>query len=111
MLIVTLKKILEPQLLSYLRRLPNPTFQGSARSQVAQVILNIFETIQVTNLQCLSTLPVLSLIEHVLDIIGRRLTIHSPQNLETLGKFDWDKIPQENINHLTDSCLGDSIRV
>lgn len=103
--------IIEPHLLPYLHTLPNPVFQqDNARPHIARVIMAYFEEAEVTLLPWPPRSPDLSPIEHVWDIIGRRLgqLLRPPQTLEELRhqiQVAWDEIPQEEIDNLIDSMI------
>ncbi|CAH1955546.1 unnamed protein product [Acanthoscelides obtectus] len=83
-------EVLESHLLPYLDTLADPTFQqDNARSHVARIMIS----------------PDLSPIEHVWDMMGRRLLNlqRPPQTLEALREelvVAWNEIPQEDIDHL-----------
>lgn len=101
-----LQEIVEPYVLPYLNRLENPIFQqDNARPHVARVSLNFFEATHVNLLPWPPRSPDLSPIEHVWDIMGRRLG-NLPQPPRTLAalrhevQVAWDCIPQEEIDHL-----------
>lgn len=101
-----IQEIVEPHLLPYLRTLPNPTFQqDNARPHVARVTLDYFEHAEINLLPWPPRSPDLSPIEHVWDMMGRRLNNlqQPPQTLAALRhevKVARNEIPQEAINHL-----------
>ncbi|CAH1989820.1 unnamed protein product [Acanthoscelides obtectus] len=99
-------EVLEPHLLHYLDTLADPTFQhDNARPHVARVTIDFFQHNDVTLLPWPPRSPDLSPIEHVWDMMGRRLLNlqRPPQTLEALREelvVAWNEIPQEDINHL-----------
>lgn len=104
-----IEEIVEAHLLPYLRTLHDPIFQqDNARPHVVRLTVNHLHNAQVNLLPWPPRSPDLSPIEHVWDIMGRRLTNlpHPPQTLEALRheiQLAWDEIPQEDINHLISS--------
>ncbi|CAH1982627.1 unnamed protein product [Acanthoscelides obtectus] len=99
-------EVLEPHLLPYLDTLADPTFQqDNARPHVARVTIDFFQHNDVTLLPWPPRSPDLSPIEHVWDMMGRRLLNLQcpPQTLEALREelvVAWNEIPQEDIDHL-----------
>ncbi|CAH1996987.1 unnamed protein product [Acanthoscelides obtectus] len=99
-------EVLEPHLLPYLDTLADPTFQqDNARPHVTRVTIDFFQHNDVTLLPWPPRSPDLSPIEHVWDMMGRRLLNlqHPPQTLEALREelvVAWNEIPQEDIDHL-----------
>ncbi|CAH1964393.1 unnamed protein product [Acanthoscelides obtectus] len=95
-----------PHLLPYLDTLADPTFQqDNARPHVARVTIDFFQHNDVTLLPWPPRSPDLFPIEHVWDMMGRRLLNlqRPPQTLEALREelvVAWNKIPQEDIYHL-----------
>ncbi|CAH1958407.1 unnamed protein product [Acanthoscelides obtectus] len=111
-------EVLEPHLLPYLDTLADPTFQqDNARPHVARVTIDFFQQNDVTLLPWPPISPDLSPIEHVWDMMGRRLLNlqRPPQTLEALREelvVAWNEIPQEDIGHLIRSmprCVGECI--
>lgn len=102
-------EVVEPNVLPYLRRLEDPLFQqDNARPHVARVSLNCFEEANVNLLPWPPRSPDLSPIEHVWDMMGRRLRNlpNPPLTLEALRhqvQVAWDAISQEDIDHLLES--------
>ncbi|CAH2012274.1 unnamed protein product [Acanthoscelides obtectus] len=92
-------------LLPYLDTLANPTFQqDNARPHVARVTIDFFQHNDGTLLPWPPRSPDLSPIEHVWDMMGRRLlNLQRPsQTLEALREelvLAWNEIPQEDIDH------------
>ncbi|CAH2013856.1 unnamed protein product [Acanthoscelides obtectus] len=99
-------EVLEPHLLPYLDTLADPTLQqDNARPHVARVTIDFFQHNDVTLLPWPPRSPDLSLIEHVWDMMGRRLLNlqRPPQTLEALREelvVAWNEIPQEDIDRL-----------
>ncbi|CAH1968563.1 unnamed protein product [Acanthoscelides obtectus] len=95
-------EVLEP----HLDTLADPTFQqDNARLHVARVTIDFFQHSDVTLLPWPPRSPDLSPIEHVWDMMGRRLLNlqRPPQTLESLREelvVAWNEIPQEDIDHL-----------
>ncbi|CAH1992550.1 unnamed protein product [Acanthoscelides obtectus] len=98
--------VLDPHLLAYLDTLADPTFQqDNARPHVARVTIDFFQHNDVTLLPWPPRFPNLSPIEHVWNMMGRRLLNlqRPPQTLEALQEelvVAWNEIPQEDIDHL-----------
>ncbi|CAH1990109.1 unnamed protein product [Acanthoscelides obtectus] len=92
-------EVLEPHLLPYLDTLADPTFQqDNARPHVARVTIDFFQHNDVALLPWPPRSPDLSPIEHVWDMMGKRLL-----NLQPLREalvVAWNEIPQEDIDHL-----------
>ncbi|CAH2011764.1 unnamed protein product [Acanthoscelides obtectus] len=84
----------------------DPTFQqDNARPHVARVTIDFFQHNDVILLPWSPRSPDLSPIEHVWDMMGRRLLNlqRPPQTLEALREelvVAWNEIPQEDIDHL-----------
>lgn len=101
-----IQEVVEPHLLPYLRGHLEPIFkQDNARPHIARVALDFFEESQVTLLPWPPRSPDLSPIEHVWDMMGRRLRtlVRQPQTLDALRhelQVAWDELPQEDLNHL-----------
>ena len=101
-----IQEVLRPLLLPFLETLANPLFQqDNARPHVARDALDFFEASGVNLLQWPPRSLDLYPIEHVWDMMGRRLQNlpHPPQTLEALRnevQVDWDTVPEEDINHL-----------
>ncbi|CAH2009467.1 unnamed protein product [Acanthoscelides obtectus] len=99
-------EVLEPHLLPYLDTLADPTFQqDNARPHVARVTIDFSQHNDVTLLPWPPRSPDLSPIEHVWDMMGRRLLNlqRPPQTLEALREellVAWNEIPQEDIDRL-----------
>ncbi|CAH1956399.1 unnamed protein product [Acanthoscelides obtectus] len=99
-------EVLEPHLSPYLDTLADPTFQqDNARPHVARVTIDFFQHNDVTLLPWPPRSPDLSPIEHVWDMMGRRLLNlqRPPQTLEALREelvVAWNEIPQDDIDHL-----------
>ncbi|CAH1975755.1 unnamed protein product [Acanthoscelides obtectus] len=99
-------EVLEPHLFPYVDTLADPTFQqDNARPHVARVTIDFFQHNDFTLLPWPPRSPGLSPIEHVWDMMGRRLLNlqRLPQTLEALREqlvVAWNEIPQEDIDHL-----------
>jgi hypothetical protein len=103
----------------YIRRVNNALFQqDNARPHIANVSIDFLDDSQVDLLPWLPRSPDLSPIEHVWDLMGRRLTnLHNPPlTLAALRheiQVGWNSVPQDEINHLIRSmprrvreCIG-----
>ncbi|CAH1988070.1 unnamed protein product [Acanthoscelides obtectus] len=104
-------EVLEPHLLPYLDTLTDPTFQqDNARPHVARVTIDFFQHNDVTLLPWPPRSPDLSPIEHVWDMMGRRLLNLQPLREELV--VAWNEIPQEDIDQLIRSmprCVGECV--
>ena len=74
----------------------------NARSHRAHVVLNHLQTRGIQSLPWPSMSPDISPIEHVWDILGRRVQGHvpAPRNLQELANVlqeEWHRIPQNDI--------------
>ncbi|CAH1976114.1 unnamed protein product [Acanthoscelides obtectus] len=83
----------------------NMNAQHNARPHVARVTIDFLQHNDVTLLPWPPRSPDLSPIEHVWDMMGRRLLNlqRPPQTLEALQEelvVAWNEIPQEDIDHL-----------
>lgn len=102
-------EVVEPHILPYLQTLEDPLFQqDNAPPHVARISRNRFEEAHVNILPWPAKSPDLSPIEHVWDIMGRKLMnlANPPQTLIALRhelQIAWDTIPQEDIDHLIES--------
>lgn len=102
-------EVVEPHILPFLQQLEDPLFQqDNARPHIARRSMNRFVEDNVNLLPWPPRSPDLSPIEHVWDIMGRRLRnlLHPPQTLQALQhelQVAWDTIPQEEIDHLLES--------
>lgn len=98
--------VLEPVAVPYLRGLRNPLFQqDNARPHTARVTREYLEDAHVHVIPWPARSPDLSPIEHVWDIIGKRLgnLPHPPDNVHDLRRCvqeAWNEIPQDDIDHL-----------
>lgn len=92
--------ILRPVLLPFLLQYPGLVFQqDNARPHTARVAMNCLQACQTLPWPARS--PDLSPIEHVWDMMGRRL--HLPRNVDDLVRQlerIWQEIPQETIREL-----------
>lgn len=101
--------VLGPVALPYLRGLDNPIFQqDNARPHTARFTLAYLAQEHVNLLPWPARSPDISPIEHVWDIIGKKIGYlpHPPDNLNDLRvrvQEAWDEISQIEINHLIDS--------
>lgn len=101
--------ILEPVLLPLLQGRPEAIFQqDNARPHVAVMTQRVFEENDVNLLPWPARSPDLSPIEHVWDMMDRRLRhlAHPPNTIAELRQqlqIAWDEIPQDAINHLISS--------
>lgn len=102
-------EVMTPYLLPYIQTLENPIFQqDNARPHIARTSMDFFQRTQINILPWPPRSPDLSPIEHVWDIMGRRLKtlVNPPQTIEDLRheiQLAWDAITQDEIDHLLDS--------
>jgi hypothetical protein len=100
------QEVLRPVVVPYFRRVNNALFQqDNARPHIANVSRDFLDDSQVDLLPWPPRSPDLSPIEHVWDLMGRRLTnLHNPPlTLAALRheiQVAWDSVPQDEINHL-----------
>jgi hypothetical protein len=100
---------LEPVLAPFMQTLPKGSLQlDNARPQTANIGRTYLQQAQLQMLPWPAPSPDLSLIEHLWDMIGRRLRLlpRAPNNVDVLRyQLDviWNEIPKENIDHLIES--------
>jgi transposase len=100
------QEVLRPVVVPYFRRVNNALFQqDNARPHIANVSRDFLDDSQVDLFPWPPRSPDLSPIEHVWDLMGRRLTnLHNPPlTLAALRheiQVGWDSVPQDEINHL-----------
>ncbi|GFY36868.1 transposable element Tcb1 transposase [Trichonephila clavipes] len=100
------QNVLRPVAIPYLQRLPNAIFQQyNARPHTARISQHTLRGVQMLPWPAYS--PDLSPIEHVWDVIGRRLqTLPLPRTNDQLWQMaerEWRSIPQNTIHTLIDS--------
>ncbi|GFX93442.1 transposable element Tcb1 transposase [Trichonephila clavipes] len=100
------QNVLGPVAIPYLQGLPNAIFQqDNARPHTARISQYALRGVQM--LPCPAYSPDLSPIEHVWDVIGRRLqTLPLPRTNDQLWQMferEWRTIPQDSIRTLIDS--------
>ncbi|UYV79796.1 hypothetical protein LAZ67_18000677 [Cordylochernes scorpioides] len=98
--------VLRPVTLSYLQGVPNALYQqDNARPHTARISQQVLQDVQMLPWPPYS--PDLSPIEHVWDIIGRRLhALPQPRSEDELWQMverEWRAIPQDAIRTLIDS--------
>ncbi|UYV79799.1 hypothetical protein LAZ67_18000688 [Cordylochernes scorpioides] len=98
--------VLRPVTLSYLQGVPNALYQqDNARPHTARISQQVLQDVQMLPWPLYS--PDLSPIEHVWDIIGRRLhALPQPRSEDELWQMverEWRAIPQDAIRTLIDS--------
>ncbi|UYV67221.1 hypothetical protein LAZ67_4004428 [Cordylochernes scorpioides] len=98
--------VLRPMTLPYLQGVPNALYQqGNARPHTARISQQALQDVQMLPWPPYS--PDLSPIEHVWDIIGRRLhALPQPRSEDELWQMverEWRAIPQDAIRTLIDS--------
>ncbi|UYV72056.1 hypothetical protein LAZ67_9001697, partial [Cordylochernes scorpioides] len=98
--------VLRPVTLPYLQEVPNALYQqDNARPHTARISQQALQDVQMLPWPPYS--PDLSPIEHVWDIIGRRLHAlpqpHSEDELWQMVEREWRAIPQDAIRTLIDS--------
>ncbi|KAH0817434.1 hypothetical protein GEV33_005357 [Tenebrio molitor] len=100
------QEFLRPVVVPYFRRVNNALFQqDNARPHIANVSIDFLDDSQVDLLPWSPRSRDLSPIEHVWNLMGRRLTnLHNPPlTLAALRheiQVGWDSVPQDEINHL-----------
>ena len=98
--------VLEPGLLPYIEELQNALFQqDNALLHIAHRTMQFLEDADVDILPWPPRSPDLNPIEHVWDMMGRRLTSlqNPPQTLARLQQeiqAAWNELPQADIDHL-----------
>ncbi|RZB89833.1 DDE 3 and/or HTH Tnp Tc3 2 domain containing protein, partial [Asbolus verrucosus] len=98
--------VLEPVLIPYLQGLVNPIFQqDNARPHIARVAMEFLNNANVDLLPWPSRSPDLSPIEHVWDMVGRKINDLQPPpgSIDILQRRiieAWDSIPQATIDSL-----------
>ena len=101
-----IREILQPEVLPLLQATPNAIFQQfNARPQVARIVQAFFQRRHVSLLPWPARSPDMSPIEHIWDMVGRRLIRQGPPapTLDTLWtriQTAWRDIPQEDIRSL-----------
>lgn len=104
-----INNVLEPVAVPFMQTLPNGIFQqDNARPHMANITRRFLEEAELQILPWPARSPDLSPIEHVWDMIGRRLRNlpRPPDNLDDLRhqvQVAWDEIPQQDIDHLLES--------
>lgn len=98
--------VIQPVALPFLQGLPNAIFQqDNARPHTARISQNALQGTQVLPWPPVS--PDLSPIEHVWDVIGRRLRALPPPRSEdelwSMVNTEWTSVPQETIRTLFES--------
>lgn len=102
-------EILQPEVVPLIHRLRGATFQqDNARPHTAATVRAFLTREHIPVLPWPACSPDLNPIEHVWDIIGRRLRqyAHAPANDEELWQrinVEWTAVPQNTIQHLVDS--------
>ena len=109
--------ILQPVVLPTLQAMgPQAILQDdNARPHRARVVNDFLRQHQITRMEWPACSPDLNPIEHLWDVVGRRLRGNHPQPVNPAQLFqflqqEWNAIPQENVRRLTDSmrrrCLA-----
>ena len=103
-----IRKVLQPKVLLLLQATPRAIFQqDSAQPHVARIVQAFFQRRRVSLLPWPTRSPDVSPIEHVWDMVGRRLIHQGPpapglDALWTRIQTAWRDIPQEDIHGLFD---------
>ena len=104
-----IREVLQPEVLPLLQANPHTIFQQyNARPHVARIVQAFFQRWWVSLLPWPARSPDMSFIEHVWDMVGRRLIRQGPpaptlDALWTRIQIAWRDIPQEDIQGLFDS--------
>ena len=104
-----IREVLQPGVLPLLQATPHAIFQlDNAQPHVARIVQTFFQRRRVSLLSWPTCSPDMSPIEHVWDMVGRRLIRQGPpaptlDALWTCIQTTWRDIPQEDIQGLFDS--------
>lgn len=74
--------------------------QDNARPHVARCVLQYLEEVAIQRMQWPALSPDLNPLEHLWDILGRKVRRHSPETMQELRRIlqeEWELIPQEDI--------------
>ncbi|GFT15450.1 hypothetical protein TNCV_3264651 [Trichonephila clavipes] len=103
------REMLQPEVVPFLQCIPAAIFQlDDARAQVAKTVRDFCSAQHLQLLFWPAYLPVMSPIEHVLDLVGRRLT-RDPRPASSKDKLIlriqaiWNSLPQADIPNQFDS--------
>ena len=106
-----IREVLHPELLPLFQATSHAIFQqDNARPHMARIVQAFFQRRQVSLLPWSASLPDMSPIEHVWDMVGQQLIRQGPPALTldalwTCVQTAWRDIPQEDIQGLFDSML------
>lgn len=101
-----INEVLQPQVIPFLQGLPGAVFQqDNARPHVARTVMTYLDSQQVQLLPWPAYSPDMSPIEHVWDIVGRRLArdprpVASTDELWLRIQTIWNTLPQADIQNL-----------
>ena len=99
-----LNEVLAIQVVPLFQQKAVSTFQqDNARPHTARICRDYLEDNNITVLPWPARSPDLSPIEHLWDILGRRVKARQPESTETLSNAlveEWNAIPQETIKNL-----------
>ncbi|KFM76921.1 Transposable element Tc1 transposase, partial [Stegodyphus mimosarum] len=104
-----IREVLQPEAVPFLQSLPGAVFQqDNARPHTARIVKSFFAAQQVQLLPWPACSPDMSPIEHVWDVIGRRLArdprpVASADELWVRVQTIWNALPQSDIQTLFDS--------
>ncbi|GFS59941.1 transposable element Tcb1 transposase [Trichonephila clavipes] len=104
-----INEVLQPQAIPFLQGLPGAVFQQvNARPHVAKTVKSYLDSQQVQHLHWPAYSPDMSPIEHVWDIVGRRLArdlrpVASTDELWLRIQTIWNTLPQADIQNLFNS--------
>lgn len=103
------REVLEPEVVPFLQGIPGAVFQqDNARPHVARIVRDFFSAQHIQLLPWPAYSPDMSPIEHVWDMVGRRLARDprptvSKDELWVRIQTIWNSLPQADIQHLFDS--------
>ena len=102
-------EFLEPEVIPFLQGIPGAIFQqDNARPHVARIVLDSFSAQHIQLFPLPAYSPDMSPIEHVWDMVGRRLALNprptaSKDKLWVRIQRIWNSLTQTDIQHLFDS--------
>ena len=109
-------QIVQPVIVPYARQRPAVIVQqDNARRHTARFTMNVFNTHNIQLLDWPARSPDLSSIEHMWDILGRRVreraNVRNLRDLEQAFQAEWLNIPMRDVNKLVSSTRKRCITV